>query len=63
MFGNSEVDIQLPTFIPVHLTYQTAFVDDDGKLQFRDDIYGRDRHVLRAAEGRRAQGRRHRDRA
>src|SRR4029077_8992192 len=34
MFGNNEMDIQFPTFIPVHLTYQTAFVDDDGKLQF-----------------------------
>jgi hypothetical protein len=26
----------------VHLTYQTAFVDDAGKLQLRDDVYGRD---------------------
>ena len=32
----------LPDPIPVHLTYQTAFVDDAGKLQIRDDIYGRD---------------------
>ncbi|HWZ09482.1 MAG TPA: L,D-transpeptidase family protein [Xanthobacteraceae bacterium] len=46
MFGNIEMDIQFPTFIPVHLTYQTAFVDDDGKLQFRPDIYGRDKALL-----------------
>ena len=46
MFGNIEMDIQFPTFIPVHLTYQTAFVDDDGKLQFRHDIYGRDKALL-----------------
>jgi hypothetical protein len=26
----------------VHLTYQTAFVDDAGKLQLREDVYGRD---------------------
>ena len=39
MFGNAEVDIQFPTFIPVNLTYQTAFVDDDGKLQIRRDGY------------------------
>jgi hypothetical protein len=43
---NSETDIQFPTFIPVNLTYQTAFVDDAGKLQFRDDVYGRDRQLL-----------------
>jgi murein L,D-transpeptidase YcbB/YkuD len=42
MYGRSEVDIQFPTFVPVNLTYQTAFVDDDGKLQIRRDIYGID---------------------
>jgi murein L,D-transpeptidase YcbB/YkuD len=46
MFGNNEQDIQFPTFIPVHLTYQTAFVDDEGKLVFRDDVYGRDKALL-----------------
>jgi murein L,D-transpeptidase YcbB/YkuD len=51
MFGPNEVDIQFPTFIPVHLTYQTAFVDAAGKLQFRDDIYGRDRQVLALLRG------------
>jgi hypothetical protein len=29
----------------VHLTYQTAFVDDNGKLQLRDDIYGFDSRI------------------
>ena len=42
MFGNSEVDIKFPTFLPVHLTYQTAYVDDAGKLVMRDDVYGLD---------------------
>jgi L,D-transpeptidase YcbB len=46
MFGNREQEIRLPTFIPVHVTYQTAYVDKDGKLQTRDDIYGRDRALL-----------------
>ena len=46
MFGNSEIEIRLPVFIPVHVTYQTAFVDKDGKLQLRDDIYGRDKALL-----------------
>jgi len=51
MFGNNEADIQFPTFIPVHLTYQTAFVDEAGKLQFRDDMYGRDRALIGILKG------------
>jgi L,D-transpeptidase YcbB len=53
MFGDNEIDIPFASFIPVHLTYQTAFVDDRGNLQFREDIYGRDQAllaILRAAE-------------
>jgi L,D-transpeptidase YcbB len=42
MYGSSEIDLKFPTPIPVNLTYQTAFVDDAGKLQFRKDVYGRD---------------------
>ena len=37
--------------MPVHLTYQTAFVDEDGKLEFRDDIYGRDKALLAIMKG------------
>jgi murein L,D-transpeptidase YcbB/YkuD len=44
--SNTETDIQFPTYIPVNLTYQTAFVDDAGKLQFRDDVYGRDKALI-----------------
>ena len=46
MFGGSEININFPKFIPVHLTYQTAFVDDAGKLQLRDDVYGRDAKMI-----------------
>jgi murein L,D-transpeptidase YcbB/YkuD len=42
MYGHSEIDIKFPTPIPVNITYQTAFVDDTGKLQMRKDVYGRD---------------------
>lgn len=42
MFGNSEINIDFPKTLPVYLTYQTAYVDDAGKLVIRDDIYGRD---------------------
>ncbi|MGB7097408.1 MAG: L,D-transpeptidase family protein, partial [Xanthobacteraceae bacterium] len=51
MFANNEQDIQFPTLIPVHLTYQTAFVDNDGKLQFREDVYGRDKALLAILKG------------
>ena len=46
MYGHSEIDIKFPTPIPVNITYQTAFVDDAGKLQFRKDVYSRDATML-----------------
>ncbi|MBN8961235.1 MAG: L,D-transpeptidase family protein [Rhizobiales bacterium] len=46
MYGNSERDIKFATPIPVNITYQTAFVDDAGKLHTRSDIYGRDSAML-----------------
>jgi L,D-transpeptidase YcbB len=46
MYGRSEIDIKFPTPIPVNITYQTAFVDDAGKLQLRKDLYGRDAAML-----------------
>jgi murein L,D-transpeptidase YcbB/YkuD len=46
MYGQGEIDIKFPTPIPVNITYQTAFVDDSGVLQFRKDVYGRDATML-----------------
>ncbi|MFC0239616.1 L,D-transpeptidase family protein [Rhodopseudomonas telluris] len=46
MYGRTEVDLKFPTPIPVNITYQTAFVDDHGKLELRKDIYGRDAAML-----------------
>ncbi|MGB2928385.1 MAG: L,D-transpeptidase family protein, partial [Desulfobacterales bacterium] len=40
-----ERTIQLPEPIPVHLLYWTVFVDSNGKLQFRPDIYNRDKRL------------------
>ena len=55
MFGGAEQEIKiLPTPIWVHLTYQTAFVDDDGKLQIRRDVYNVDSRTLAAIKGDRA---------
>ncbi|MBX9777208.1 MAG: L,D-transpeptidase family protein [Xanthobacteraceae bacterium] len=54
MYGTSEQNINFPTPIPVHITYQTAFVDDAGELQIRPDIYGIDaktRNLIRTERG------------
>jgi murein L,D-transpeptidase YcbB/YkuD len=51
MYGTDERDIHLTTPIPVHLTYQTAFVDDAGHLVIREDVYGRDTRLLAALKG------------
>ena len=51
MYANEEKEITFPTPIPVHMTYQTAFVDDAGKLIIREDIYGRDARTLASLRG------------
>src|ERR1017187_5349404 len=51
MFGGSEININFPKNVWVHLTYQTAFVDEDGKLQFREDVYGRDARMIAILKG------------
>ncbi|MEM1344085.1 MAG: L,D-transpeptidase family protein [Pseudomonadota bacterium] len=40
--------VNLETHVPVHLTYRTAWIDGDGRDQFRSDIYGRDALVAKA---------------
>ena len=44
--GDSTRKVNLNNPLPVHLTYQTAWVSDEGVLNFRDDIYKHDRHAL-----------------
>jgi murein L,D-transpeptidase YcbB/YkuD len=54
MYGGSEQNLQIqPTTVWVHLTYQTAFVDNAGKLQMRRDIYGLDSRTLAAIKSER----------
>jgi len=48
LYGQGEIDFNFPTPIPVHLTYQTAYVDSAGKLVLRDDVYGRDARTIAA---------------
>lgn len=51
MYGKGERTITLAHHIPVHLTYQTAFVDQAGHLQTRKDIYGHDAEILELLHG------------
>lgn len=36
--------VHLPKEIPIHIVYRTAWVENDGKIHFRPDIYGKDQH-------------------
>ncbi len=40
--SGSEQSIGLAVPLPVHITYRTAFVTDGGRINYRNDIYGRD---------------------
>jgi len=52
-WGKSKIDkvlnhgkttyVRLPEPIPVYMIYWTAFIDDSGKLQSREDVYSWDR--------------------
>jgi len=53
MFGPSEQNINFTRPLPVHITYQTAFVDSAGKLVIRDDIYGHDAALMAVLKGER----------
>jgi L,D-transpeptidase YcbB len=45
--GRQPTRIDLEAAVPVHLVYFTAWVDEAGRVQFRDDVYGRDRWLAR----------------
>lgn len=58
LIGSGERTIRLTKHLPVHLGYFTVFVDDDGQLQRREDLYGHDGRV-KTALGLSADGRRY----
>jgi murein L,D-transpeptidase YcbB/YkuD len=41
--GSSRIALARP--LPVYILYWTVFADPDGAVQFRDDVYGRDRRL------------------
>jgi L,D-transpeptidase YcbB len=40
--------INLDTPVPIHLVYRTAFTSVDGAMNYRADVYGRDRRLFEA---------------
>jgi L,D-transpeptidase YcbB len=49
--GGETTKVTLPQQIPVHLVYATAFATENG-IEFRPDVYGRDRKLYAALFGR-----------
>ena len=47
-----ETQVELEEHVPVHLTYWTAWVESDGHLHTRNDIYGRNAILSRAIQSR-----------
>lgn len=47
MNSEKEQYVKLKEPVEVFITYYTAWVDDNGKLNFRDDIYGHDAKIKR----------------
>jgi murein L,D-transpeptidase YcbB/YkuD len=46
MDSGQELTVKLTRPMPLHLLYWTAWVDENGDLQFREDIYERDRRLI-----------------
>jgi murein L,D-transpeptidase YcbB/YkuD len=47
MNNDKEKYVKLKKPVPVIITYYTAWVDEEGLMNFRDDIYGHDRKLLK----------------
>ena len=48
LVGGSEQQMNMSKVVPVHITYFTAHVNDLGKLEYREDIYGHSVKVRKA---------------
>lgn len=47
---DDEVYVKIDADLPIYITYFTAWVGEDGSMQFRDDIYGYDQELKRALD-------------
>jgi murein L,D-transpeptidase YcbB/YkuD len=48
--GSVDRVIKIPDPLEVYILYWTAWVDEDGTVEFRDDVYGRDKPLAQALE-------------
>lgn len=48
LVGGPEQQMNMSKHVPVHITYFTARVDDSGRLEFVDDVYGHSAKVRKA---------------
>ncbi len=46
--AGATLSVRLPEPLPTYLLYSTAWIDSDGRLQLREDVYGRDDALLEA---------------
>ena len=51
MAGSKPYSVRLKRPVPVHILYRTAWVDAQGRLQFRNDVYQRDAKLQAALQG------------
>jgi murein L,D-transpeptidase YcbB/YkuD len=47
MDNGEEQYVKIKDPIPVLINYYTAWVDENGELQFRKDIYGHDKRTIK----------------
>ena len=45
---NKETTVHLTQKLPIHIVYMTAWVNEQGELQIRNDIYSRDKRLISA---------------
>jgi murein L,D-transpeptidase YcbB/YkuD len=53
MNSGKENFVSLKEKVPVFIGYFTAYVDDQGRLNFRDDVYGHDAQLAASLFGKR----------
>jgi murein L,D-transpeptidase YcbB/YkuD len=43
MNSGKEQSVSVKKSVPVYITYYTAWIDEKGKMNFRNDVYGHDK--------------------